>query len=132
MTNDNSQTELAEFIVKNGPRKTLSTGRRVRVIYNSSFILDTTGAVLVWEHDAYPQYYVPLTALKVKSHEDVYIIKGNDDKAKAAVIEITVDPGKGISERKLDRAIRFEDDASLGPIAGLLRLDFTAVGPFFI
>ena len=94
-------------------------------------IVDTTNALFVWEHDAYPQYYVPLAALQVASHKDVHVVKGDDEKPKAAVIEITVAPGGSIPQRKLDRVIRFEDDASLGPIAGLLRLEFLSIGMKF-
>jgi uncharacterized protein (DUF427 family) len=36
------------------------TAKRVRTVLGGEVVVDTTSAVLVWEHRYYPQYYVPI------------------------------------------------------------------------
>ncbi|KAK5989406.1 hypothetical protein PT974_10925 [Cladobotryum mycophilum] len=115
--------DLASLLLTNGPRKVYSPSRRVRVILHYATIVDTTKAVLIWEHDAYPHYYVPLAELKHCTHKDVKSVK-SDGVHRAAVIEITVPARNGIEEKKTERALRFSDDRSLGALAGLVRLEF--------
>ncbi|KOS20239.1 hypothetical protein ESCO_006182 [Escovopsis weberi] len=117
--------DLASTLLTNGPRKALpvSSPRRVRVLLNSSFIIDSTSAILVWEHDAYPHYYFPLSELRHCTFRDKRAIKA-DGVNRAAVVEITV-PGKnGQKDRRTERALRFTNDRSLGALSGLLRLEF--------
>jgi hypothetical protein len=40
--------------------------RRIRAVWNGNFFLDTADAVYVWEHQYYPQFYVPRSALDKK------------------------------------------------------------------
>ncbi|KAI1409298.1 DUF427-domain-containing protein [Hypoxylon sp. FL1857] len=51
--------ELGQRLVEKGPVKTLPTSRRVRILFNGEYIVDTTSALYVWEHEYYPYYYVP-------------------------------------------------------------------------
>jgi hypothetical protein len=55
----NRLAKLAAQILKDGPHKVLKSSRRIRVVFNHTTIIDTTSAVLVWEHPYYPFYYLP-------------------------------------------------------------------------
>ncbi|ODA83836.1 hypothetical protein RJ55_02352 [Drechmeria coniospora] len=119
--------ELASYLLTNGPRKVHPASRRVRVVLNHSIIVDTTAASHVWEHDAYPQFYIPQDALTGCTVRDQQLIRA-DGFARAATVELTVPARKGIPEHRTDRLLRFTDDRSLGALAGLVRLEFGAMG----
>ncbi|RDA93752.1 hypothetical protein CP533_0203 [Ophiocordyceps camponoti-saundersi (nom. inval.)] len=114
--------ELATFLTANGPHKVLPTSRRLRVVFNRVVIVDTTSAVFVWEHDKYPQYYVPATALVSCAVRDKRLVENK----KAAVVELTVG-GPGSDEVTTDRVLRFANDPGLGPLTNLARLEFGAM-----
>ncbi|KAL7793794.1 hypothetical protein V8C37DRAFT_377367 [Trichoderma ceciliae] len=122
-------TDLAALLLKDGPRKVIPTPRRVRVIFNHTTIVDTTSAIWVWEHDYYPHFYIPSSELKNSTIRDRQSIKSDasDDTAKAAIVELTVPEKAGIPEKKTTRVLRFENDKSLGDLAGLVRLEFGAM-----
>ncbi|TDZ22101.1 hypothetical protein Cob_v004833 [Colletotrichum orbiculare MAFF 240422] len=119
--------ELAQYLLKNGPRKTRPTFRRVRIILNHTYIVDTTKAVHVWEHDGYPQYYIPTSELRNCNWKDKQNIHAENDGASspASVVEVTVATHDGLQEFKTDRALRFSDDEkAAGVLSGLIRLEF--------
>ncbi|OAQ70933.1 WSC domain-containing protein [Pochonia chlamydosporia 170] len=118
--------DLASYLLTNGPRKVYPASRRVRVIHNHTIIVDTSKAMHVWEHDGYPQFYVPLSELRNCSKRDTQLIR-SDGVARAAVVEVTIPSRNGIKEVKTDRVLRFTDDKSLGALAGLVRLEFGAM-----
>ncbi|RFU77685.1 hypothetical protein TARUN_4544 [Trichoderma arundinaceum] len=122
-------TVLASLLLKDGPRKVIPTPRRVRVIFNQTTIVDTTRAVWVWEHDYYPHFYIPSSELKNSTVRDKESIKGNasDGTVKAAIVELIVPERAGIPEKSTIRVLRFENDSSLGDLAGLVRLEFGAM-----
>lgn len=122
-----SLADLASYLLTNGPRKVYPASRRVRVIHNHTIIVDTSKAMHVWEHDGYPQFYVPLSELRNCSKRDTQLIR-SDGVARAAVVEVTIPSRNGIKEAKTDRVLRFTDDKSLGALAGLVRLEFGAMG----
>ncbi|KAM0255506.1 hypothetical protein ACHAQJ_005651 [Trichoderma viride] len=119
-------TELAAHLFKNGATKVLPTPRRVRVIFNQTTIVDTTRAVWVWEHDYYPYFYIPASELKDSTVRDSQSIK-SEGTAKAAIVELTVPARAGIPEKSTTRVLRFDNDPSLGNLAGLVRLEFGAM-----
>jgi uncharacterized protein (DUF427 family) len=125
-----SLADLAERLLKDGPHKHEQANRRVRVIHNHAVIVDTTKALLVWEHPYYPQLYIPFKDLKNCSTEDKKEVK-KDGKAGAAVVEITVPGPNGDKAVKTDRVVRFEDGDSAGPLAGFARLEFGSMGKFY-
>ncbi|TQN66613.1 hypothetical protein CSHISOI_08824 [Colletotrichum shisoi] len=119
--------ELARHLLTNGPQKSQPTSRRVRVILNHTYIVDTTKAIHVWEHVAYPQYYVPTSELQNCSWEDKQDIPSPKDASAVAahVVRVTI-PGKDGSESvATDRALRFSEDGELGGVLrGMVRLEF--------
>ncbi|KAM0330209.1 hypothetical protein ACHAQA_004383 [Verticillium albo-atrum] len=56
--------QLALHLLEKGFLKTEMTSRRIRIIHGGVTIVDTTKAMLAWEHASYPQYYVPNQDLK--------------------------------------------------------------------
>lgn len=124
---NDSLGELAKYMVQHGPRKTLATSRRIRVVHNHTYVVDTTKATLVWEHDYYPQLYIPRGDLQNCEVIDKHEVQ-HDLKLRAAVVELVVPAHDGIDELKTDRVVRFADDKSLGPIAGMVRLEFGSMG----
>lgn len=60
MPASDSLKQLVRTLAKNGPVKTLPTTKRVRILFNGTFVADTTSALYVWEHEYYPQLYLPM------------------------------------------------------------------------
>ncbi|TKW49269.1 hypothetical protein CTA1_4059 [Colletotrichum tanaceti] len=124
--------ELARHLLTNGPHKSQPASRRVRVMLNRTYIVDTTKAVHVWEHVAYPQYYVPTSELRNCSWEDKQGIPSPKDAflgaaaaAAAHVVQVTVPGSNGGESVTTDRALRFsEDEALSGAFRGMVRLEF--------
>jgi len=114
--------ELAQRLLSEGPHKILPTPRRVRIRFNDVFIVDTTSAVHVWEHEYYPQFYVPLTELK--SWETKQAIEGGQ----AAILTVKV------GKRQTDRVLAFPKDgvtSKTSKLAGLVRVEIGAVDQFY-
>jgi uncharacterized protein (DUF427 family) len=112
-----------------GPRKIHPTSRRVRVVFNHTYIVDTTSAVHVWEHDGFPQFYVPIDDLKAKWVDKEKVADGG-----AAIVSITVgESDSGIKIKSTDRAVRFLDDGKgdVKGLKGLVRLEFGAMDAWF-
>ncbi|KAK2054548.1 DUF427-domain-containing protein [Colletotrichum caudatum] len=119
--------ELARHLLVNGPHRVQDTSRRVRVILNQAYIVDTTSAVHVWEHVAYPQYYVRMSELRNCSWKDTQDIHSADDSSAVAahVVEVTIPGQNGAKDLVTDRVLRFSDDEKLnGALKGLVRLEF--------
>ncbi|KAH8124645.1 hypothetical protein FP744_10006429 [Trichoderma asperellum] len=119
--------ELADRLLKNGAHKVLTTPRRVRVVFNQTTIVDTTRAVWVWEHEWYPQFYIPSSEIKDSTLSDSQSIKSEVTAKTAAVVKLTVPAKAGVPEKTTDRVLRFDNDPSLGDLAGLVRLEFGAM-----
>lgn len=130
----NDLPSLAAHLLANGPRKTNATPRRVRVLFNHSYIVDTTSAIRIWEHDAYPQYYVPETALQNCTTRVVAPIKAENGSVGANILALRVPDSKSAPEpaRATDRVIAFENDQRIaGVLAGLVRLEFNSMDQWF-
>ncbi|PTB63124.1 DUF427-domain-containing protein [Trichoderma citrinoviride] len=113
---NHSLSDLLTRLRDHGPYKTLPSPRRIRVIFNKTLIVDTTRAVLVWEHEWYPWHYIPAAEIQNAS------LTTND-----ALATLTVAEKPGVDAKSTD-VIRFDgDDSSWGPLAGLVKLQFTAM-----
>lgn len=111
--------ELALKLLTNGPHKVEKTPRRVRVLFDGIWILDTTSARHVWEHPYYPQYYVPTSAI---TGADLKKNKAVDDDGSVYFAEL--DSKGSHPGAYTDRVLIFEK----GPLTGLTRLDFGTMG----
>lgn len=73
----------------------------------------------VWEHEYYPQFYVPLKDLKSCQWEEKEKLEGGG----AAILTVKV------GEKKTDRVLAFiEGKEAAGQLAGLVRVELNAVG----
>lgn len=106
---------LARDLLAKGPHKLEKTSRRVRGLYDSAYIFDTTQARHVWEHPYFPQYYVPKSEVQdgILSKKEAV-----DQEESAFILDL-----KGKS-KSTDRVLMFEK----GPLAGLVRFEFAALG----
>lgn len=109
----------------------MPASRRVRVIFNNTVIIDSTKGVFVWEHPWYPHYYFPTSEITnaTLSDSDTSADTGRDSHL-AAVSRLTVAAREddGIKQASTDRVVRFANDEKLGPLAGLVRLEFGSMG----
>ena len=112
-----SLAKLAQKLLADGPHKVEVTDRRVRALYDSVYVFDTTAARHVWEHPYYPQFYVPSSAVKpamvsknaaVDEHDSVFLASLKSQ------------------NKSTDRILVFEK----GPLAGLTRFEFAALGGY--
>ncbi|GAM89220.1 hypothetical protein ANO11243_072570 [Dothideomycetidae sp. 11243] len=107
---------LAKRLASEGPVKTLPTPRRIRLVFNGQTIADTTSALAVWEHEYYPQYFLPVKAFKtqfVKPSDDVE--DGGSAVARLWRIEV--------NDRSTDEAF----EMLKGKLAGYVRVLFDAM-----
>ncbi len=107
--------KLAHTLLEKGPHKLEKTTRRVRGLYDGIYVFDTTEARFVWEHPYYPQFYIPNSAVK-----DAVLTKDESVDEEESAFLATL---KG-KHRSTDRIIVFEK----GPLAGLVRFEFAALG----
>mgnify|MGYP000848352554 CR=1 FL=1 len=103
----------------------LPTPRRIRIRFGDSFIVDTTSAVYVWEHEYYPQFYVPLKHLKSCQWEE----KEKLEDGRAAILTVKA----GLKET--DRVLVFLEGIkagggaeAAGQLAGMVRVELGVVG----
>lgn len=75
-TSLSSLRHLARTLASRGPLKTLPADKRVRLLFNGAFIADTSDALYVWEHEYYPQYYLPMKSFVKPPGFDVTLTHG--------------------------------------------------------
>ncbi|KAI9855359.1 MAG: hypothetical protein M1813_009817 [Trichoglossum hirsutum] len=93
------------------------TRRRVRIVFGGKYIVDTTSAHHVWEHQYYPQYWVPIKDL----HPDVKLAwDGGELKQGQSAGEMKV------GDRKTD-VVGFGE----GALGGLVRFEFGAMDHWY-
>ncbi|KAI1759863.1 DUF427-domain-containing protein [Hypoxylon sp. FL1150] len=116
--------KLGEAIASKGPVKTLSTPRRVRILFNGVYVADTTSPLYVWEHEYYPYFYVPYSAFPsgvLTKHKD----SGDQDSYWQAELRI--------GSQTTDRVLCF--GAALGEhakaVARMVRVEFSAADAWF-
>ncbi|KAL1302030.1 hypothetical protein AAFC00_002479 [Neodothiora populina] len=132
--------ELAVRLAREGPVRTLPTPRRVRLLYKGACLADTlgtSGALFVWEHDYYPQLYLPSKAFfEPQGFETQFklgdAIKDAKGRKIAIMWEILVRPA-GSGSRDYDAIrnsiIHFVDDLE-GPgeaLRDMVKVNFDAV-----
>lgn len=132
-----SLKKLVERLAEEGPVKTLETPKRIRLLYNGAFIADTSRALYVWEHEYYPQYYLPMESFVKPRGFDVRLSHGDaiedqNDKIIGGGLELAVRREDSNEEfRVLDEMVLFAADLE-GPARSLrnyVKVMFNAVGP---
>ncbi|KAK4500311.1 hypothetical protein PRZ48_008500 [Zasmidium cellare] len=128
-----SLAPLALKLATQGPVRTLPIfPRLIRLLFNHTYILQTTKAVYIWEHPYYPQIYIPASEFTKHAHKALKISHGD---------EIKTDDGKpvaqywnlSVGDRTIDKAIAFSDTLSgkAKDLAGLVKVDFESVDQWF-
>ncbi|KAF2840138.1 DUF427-domain-containing protein [Patellaria atrata CBS 101060] len=115
--------DLAKKLFDDGPvRAAPASGRRVRVLFGSSFIIDSTEGQHVWEHPYYPQYYFPYFNLKASpdSKETIYV----NDKGVAQVLHLK-------QKDRMGTVLHLFDIAEWKGLRGLVRPTFGEMDQWF-
>lgn len=141
---------LALRLAQNGPFKTLHTPRRVRILFKGACLADTlgtSGAVLVWEHEYYPQLYLPESAFfepagfdVVTSEREIY--KDDRGRTVATELEIQVRLSQTPEEERVNHGPDHDFETIWGSVfcfaqdlkgpaeelRGMIKVQFAAVG----
>ncbi|KAI4864039.1 DUF427-domain-containing protein [Hypoxylon rubiginosum] len=118
--------ELGETLASKGPVKTLPTPRRVRILFNGVYVVDTTSALYVWEHEFYPYFYVPYS-----SFLPGLLTKGNTGGDR----DVYWQPELRSGSRTTNRVLCFGPESVLGEhakaLANMVRVEFGAADAWF-
>ncbi|KAI9791697.1 MAG: hypothetical protein M1835_000132 [Candelina submexicana] len=106
------------MLLEKGPHKIEPTDRRVRILYNGIYVVDTTNAKHVWEHPYFPQYYVPFDGVLLGRGE--VVAKTPEGQARLGHLKV--------EGRETDRVLMFEGG---GKLAGLVRFEFGAMDAWY-
>jgi len=135
-----SLKKLVKRLAEQGPFRTLETPKRIRLLYNGAFVADTSKALYVWEHEYYPQYYLPMESFVKPRGFDVRLshgdaIRDENDKIVGGGLELAVRRQNSDEEfRVLNEMVLFAADLE-GPATCLrnyVKVLFNAVGPSLI
>ncbi|MCJ1257210.1 hypothetical protein MMC24_005035 [Lignoscripta atroalba] len=108
--------KLARDLLVKRPHKIEKSPKRIRVLFNKKYIIDSTQAKYVWEHPYYPQYYVPYDSLETNEVHD-----NTDSEEGFTILKIEV------GQRSTDRVLSFKT----GLLRGLVRLEFSSMDAWF-
>lgn len=104
----------------------MKTGRRVRVVFNLTTIIDTTSAVLVWEGPWYPFYYLPSIEFPPYARTLNEQIK-EEGQLGATISELDVPGPEG--PKKTAPVLEFlKQTGKAAELSGLTRLQFADMG----
>lgn len=98
--------------------------KRVRVYLGGRLVADSMRPLLVWEHQYYPAYYLPVGDV----HAELVptgAVDSADNRGTAAVCDVVVEGRTAPAA-----ALRYDDDAA-EPLRGFVRLDWNAMGQWF-
>lgn len=94
--------KLAHNLLANGPHKLEKISRRVRGLYDSVYVFDTTNAHHVWEHPFFSHFCIPSNPV-----EDVLLSKNEAvDKEESAFLATLK-----VGSRSTDRVLSFDKRA---------------------
>ncbi|KAK3115836.1 hypothetical protein LTR53_004455, partial [Teratosphaeriaceae sp. CCFEE 6253] len=119
--------KLAVKLGTDGPHKVLPARRMIKILYNGSYIVQTTDASYVWEHPYYPQFYVPYAAIATSDITDGDTIATDDGKPIGKQLTLTV------GDKSTSNLVAF-DDTLAGPgqaLAGLVKIDYDSMDAWF-
>ncbi|HVB94387.1 MAG TPA: DUF427 domain-containing protein [Acidimicrobiales bacterium] len=98
--------------------------RRIRAVLGDRFVLDTTGALYVWEWPHYPQYYIPMTdidpSVLVDEEHEEHLQRGTAQRY-----------GLRVDDHQRRGVAHLYTDAKLEGIRGKVRFDWSAFDSWF-
>lgn len=134
---DNSSLKkLVRKLAKDGPIRIMQTPKRIRLLFNGAFVADTNSAIYVWEHDFYPQLYLPMECFVKPKGFDVGLSHGEAITDKnghivGGILELAVRREEGNEDYRItDEMVLFAADLE-GEAEGLrdyVKVVFSAVG----
>ncbi|KAI9854735.1 MAG: hypothetical protein M1824_006617 [Vezdaea acicularis] len=111
-------TRLAQSLLSKGPHKLETSPRRIRVRHAGIWVADAQNAKWVWEHQYFPQYYLPISTFsKAVTLKQGAEVEGGG--ARLYTLEV--------AGTKNDRLIAFNK----GPLEGLIRVEFASVDAWY-
>jgi len=109
------------------PPKVVPTAKRVRGVLGGRWIFDTTQAKLVWEHQYFPQYWVPRHAF------DDAVVQFEADKPVSGIdsstAKLSVAAKKGQAATTV--SVLVVPDSFDSELAGLVKVDFHALDAWY-
>jgi uncharacterized protein (DUF427 family) len=98
--------------------------RRIRAFLAGEKVLDTTGALYVWEWPYYPQYYIPVADVR----SDLLIPEGHTRQSRRGTSE-----AHALQAGRVQRpgAARLFTDSPVPGLAGTVRFDWAALDAWF-
>ncbi|HEX6257815.1 MAG TPA: DUF427 domain-containing protein [Euzebyales bacterium] len=99
--------------------------KRVRVLLGGTYIVDTTGALLVWEGPWYPTYYLPLDDVRAGVLRDTGRTASRIDGVEAAIHDVVV------GDRTAAGAALVLEDPPVKQLAGTVRLQWSDMDAWF-
>jgi hypothetical protein len=112
---DHSLEQLAANLITTGPVKAEPTPRRVRALFNGTYLFDTTSALHVWEHKYFPQFWVPISAFDTSILTKLAPYDPDGVAFRASI---------KVKDKTSDRVIISEN----GLLKGFVRVEFKAAG----
>ncbi|MCJ1393307.1 hypothetical protein MMC18_006179 [Xylographa bjoerkii] len=107
--------KLADSLASKRPLKVEDSPKRVRILQDGKYIVDTTHAKYVWEHPYYPQYYVPRSEVKAE------FVQTHDHSKGIMICTFRSDI------QEVPNVLVFAE----GPLKDLVRFDFKAMDAWF-
>ena len=135
----NSLRAIVRNLARDGPVRLLETTKRIRLLFNGAFIADTTSALFVWEHEYYPQFYLPMGSFVKPNGFDITLSHGepitasdSSDEIVGGYLELAVRRAQNSNEeyRLISDMAIFASDLG-GPAKCLrdyVKIDFKAIG----
>ena len=129
-----SLKKLALKLGIDGPVKTVSTPRKVQILYNGAYVLATTNAVFVWEHPFYPQYYVPTKELISSSKTRQWEFKEGEVFKAENGTEVAMQCTIKVGTKSTDQVLAFSSENLSGKaeeLKGMTKIDFASMDQWF-
>ncbi|RMY98029.1 hypothetical protein D0862_07780 [Hortaea werneckii] len=149
--------KLAQKLGTEGPIKTLSTPRAVKLLHNGQYFLTTTNARYVWEIPPYPQFYVPATELRAEAEKagscleikegEEFFSPDSENAASSSEAQAKKEPlakqwiltinNSEEPKKTIDQVIAFSPSLSSSSqstakdLAGLVKIEFSSIDQWF-
>src|SRR5437764_7250408 len=101
------------------------SNKRVRIVFGGEIIVDTDDALYVWEHGAYPQYYLPQADVAAGVLQPSMTTKESASRGTATCYTV-----KAGGREAVDAAWSY-DDSPVAAIRGRVRFDWNAMDAWF-